>query len=379
MDSKELLQERAELFANAISFKRNKRVPLFSNFFSWKYLDAGYKLSEALHNYDILEKTNNEFHQRYQFDAYMDLGTRNTMLITDAMGGGFHKIDETDEALVVDDHHIMERDEYKELAKNPLGFYWTKALKRSCKPDITMGEFENVIKEFVRFSEYAAKMTNKYVNEYGAMLFAKNTYPCPVENLFNILRGIKELSLDIRKCKTEMKECMDILFSVECEPVIKLSMEEDYTGYVSPINIGLLAHSILSVDQFGELYWPYLKKLIDAAIAYKRPVSIYSESTILRFAEYFQDIPKGVLFIHLEQDNIFEVRKKLPNIALLGGMPSELLGLGTKEQCVDYAKKLIDELGDGFILSQNKMMSFRNDAKQENVIAVNEFARSYQY
>jgi hypothetical protein len=83
--------------------------------------------------------------------------------------------------------------------------------------------------------------------------------------------------------------------------------------------------------------------------------------------------------MHLEQDDIFEVRKKLPNVALAGGMTTDLLGHSTKEQCVNYARKLIDTLGDGFALSQNKMMSFRNDAKRENVIAVNEFARSYQY
>jgi hypothetical protein len=100
---------------------------------------------------------------------------------------------------------------------------------------------------------------------------------------------------------------------------------------------------------------------------------------MLRFAEFFQDIPKGRILYQLEQDDIFEVRKRLPNLAIVGGMPTELLGRGTKQECVDYAKKLIDTLGDGFVLSQNKMMSFRKDAVRENVLAVNEFVRSYRY
>ena len=39
-------------------------------------------------------------------------------------------------------------------------------------------------------------------------------------------------------------------------------------------------------------------------------------------------------------------------------------------------KRLIDELGpQGFILGQDKMMSYRMDAKPENVLAVCDFVR----
>ncbi len=100
---------------------------------------------------------------------------------------------------------------------------------------------------------------------------------------------------------------------------------------------------------------------------------------MLRFVEFFQDIPKGQLMIHLEQDNIFEMRKKLPNICFAGGMTTDLLGHGTPRQCVDYAKKLIDELGDGYVFSTNKMVSYRNDCKRENLLAVTEFVRNYRH
>ena len=78
-----------------------------------------------------------------------------------------------------------------------------------------------------------------------------------------------------------------------------------------------------------------------------------------------------------EEDDIFELRRTLPNIALAGGMTTELLGGGTKAECLDYAKKLVDELGrdGGFVMGQKKMISYRNDAKSENVLAVQEFCR----
>jgi hypothetical protein len=379
MDAKAALKERTELFDNVFHFRKNKRVPLGANFFTWKVLDAGYKLSEALYDYDIMEKVNDEFHQRYQFDAYMDLGTRNPMRVANALGAGFHKIDPTGEAVIVDDYHIMEQEDYPDLANKPMEFYWSKVFKRYCKPGITVGEIQNAVKEFCAYIEYSGKITNKYINQYGAILFYMNTFLLPFEQLFNTFRGIRELSLDIRKCKEQLKETMDAMFASDIEPALKQAIDVDYTGYTAPITTAFLGHSILSVDQFGELYWPYVKKVLDTAIKHKKPVFCFCESTMLRFAEFFQDVPKGVLLLHLEQDDIFEFRKKLPNIALSGGMPTDLLGHGTKEQCVDYAKKLIDTLGDGFVLSQNKMMSFRNDAKRENLLAVNEFARTYQY
>jgi hypothetical protein len=133
MNAKASLQERTELFENVFQFKRNKRVPLASNFWTWTVLDAGYKLSEAIYDYSVMGKIQDEFHRRYQFDAYADLGTRNPMRVTDALGAGFHKIDPTDETIVVDDHHLMERDEYQVLAKNPVDFYYSRAFKRYCK------------------------------------------------------------------------------------------------------------------------------------------------------------------------------------------------------------------------------------------------------
>jgi hypothetical protein len=377
MDAKARLKERTELIDNVLQFKKNKRVPLAANIGTWKVLDAGHKLSEAIYDFKLMEKIVEEFHQKYQFDVYSDVGNTNPMRVTRALGGGFFQIASSDDAIVVEDHHLMEQEDYPVLAGSSMGFYWAKAFQRYCKPGITIGELKNAVEEFIAFGEYSGNITNKYINQYGAMMFDMNSIMHPFEELFIKLRGIKNTSLDIRKHKGQMKETMDAMFVAQSEPTLKRGLEADYTGYVAPISLSFLGHSILSVDQFGELYWPYLKKILDATVPLKKPVFIYCEDTLLRFAEYFQDIPKGALLIQLERDDIFEFRKKLPNIALSGGMPLHLLGHGTKKECVDYAKKLIDTLGDGFVLSQDKYVSYPRDATRENLLAVNEFARTY--
>ena len=372
-------RERRELLENAYDFKHNQRVPLHSCFFTWKILDAGYKLSEAIYDYSVMEKVFHEFHGRYQFDAYSDLGARNPMRVSDALGNSYHYIDEADEAILIDDHSIMERDEYRELAADPDAFYWSKALKRSSKPGLTLREFKSACLEFEAFRTFSQRMTDKLYNEYGAFRSVGVMMRMPFEDIFNTLRGIRESAIDIRKCKGEMKEAMDALFEKERKPLIDLAVQNDYPDAIASVGTTFLGHSILSVKQFEEMYWPYLKYMIDAAVAKGKKMYIHCESTMIRFAEFFQDIPKGTLMILLEQDDVFEMRKRLPNVALAGGMKTSLLGYGTKDENVDYAKKLIDTLGEGFVLSQDKMISYRNDVRRENLLAVHEFARNYRY
>ena len=75
------------------------------------------------------------------------------------------------------------------------------------------------------------------------------------------------------------------------------------------------------------------------------------------------------------------MRKELPNCAILGGMTVELLGRATPEECVERAKALVDGLGaldGGFVLCQDKMGTFKADARPENLKAVSEFIVNYR-
>ena len=84
--------------------------------------------------------------------------------------------------------------------------------------------------------------------------------------------------------------------------------------------------------------------------------------------------------LSLSDGEMARIRKALPNVAIMGGMTTDLLSNGTPEDCVAYAKRLCDELGrdGGFIFSENKMLSYRNDAKSENMLAVCDFVSSYR-
>lgn len=379
MEGKTLFNERKELFNNVIQMKKTSRTPNVSNAYTWKILDSPYKLSEALNDYDTFEKIIYDFHERYQFDAYMDLGSRNPIKVSNALNGGAYIINDENESITVCDHAVMKREEYKEVAENPMKFNWERAFARYCNEDLTVEQLKNGVQEFLIFGQFLGKVNSKFKNEYQCVPMGSNLVWHPFEYFFNTMRGIKEISIDLRKSKPEMIEAMETLYQTTIVPAVEQAIANDNSDYVTDTTTAFLGHSILSEKQFAELYWPILKRVIDKLSANNKTMYIFCESTMMRFKDFFQDVPKGTLIIHLEQDNIFEMRKVLPNICLAGGMTTDLLGHGSKQQCIDYAKKLIDELGDGFIMSQNKMLSFRNDCKRENLIAVNEFVRNYKH
>ena len=161
-------------------------------------------------------------------------------------------------------------------------------------------------------------------------------------------------------------------------PTLKKIVSEDHPDYICDVYSPMLGHSILSAQQFGELYWPYFKQIIDSVAENGRRLHIFCEGEMLRYAEFFQEIPKGILILHLEQDDIREVRRKCPNLCLAGGFPIEILGNGTPQQCIDTARQLIDDMGEGFIFSTTKLAAYADDARRENLLALNEFVRGYE-
>lgn len=247
-------------------------------------------------------------------------------------------------------------------------------------PDIKKGQVVGAIGAMLEFSQFASQTIEKFIDTYDTPpVFDMFKVPLlPIENFFGYYRGIRELSVDLRKYKGQLKAAMDRDFEEEVFPKFQKDLAESNEKFAVDSYTALLAHSVMSHKQFEELYWPYLKRIIDEVVKADKTIYIFCESNILRLADFFQDIPKGHVILHPELDDIFELRKKLPNICIAGGMKTKLLGTGTPQECADYAKYLLDNMGDGFIFSQDKMISFRNDCRRKNLLAVNEVVRNYR-
>ena len=374
------LEERRQTIDDVIRFKPTSRIPNFSNFWTWMLLDYKPNLYDVAFDYAECEKAFDAFADTYQFDAYADMGYRNCFPVGYAANDGdflFHKINAAGDAVEVEDYHLMEPEEYGEFCDNLLKFQWEHVGPRTMGQDVTYEKLADVVRACMDFNAFRFHMENSIAENHQALSTRVGGLPIPLEMMFSFYRGIREVSLDLRRRRKELHAACDaILNSFGGWGIYDAILSSGNPNAMTGGCITMLAHSVLNPKQFGEFYWPYYQYIIDQAVKQDKTLFVFCEGEIMRFAEYFEQVPKGTMMVQLEQDDIFEVRKRLPNLALCGGLPVSLLGNGTPTECVDYVKRLVDELGTGFMLSTNKMVSFKGDCKRENLLAVNEYIRN---
>ncbi len=393
MTMQELAAYRVKIVRDAVALKKPDRVPHISHFVTWKILDAGYKLSEAMCDWDIMEKVVCEFQEKYRFDALIEFGHRNNYETSKILGSSRYIINDEAESVSYLDFALCKEGELVEFAKNPRKFKWEKGMVR--KYPFWAEEFDIDIlnraykanMDYLNFMGFdlRGRMPKKLLNDYGVPYYMdrKGYAPIAIETIFNQLRGIRGTSIDMRRHTDELREAIAIMDETGFKPGIE-AMRKAPAGSNMDSTFDsdqiLLAHTILNEKQWEEFYWPYLKQIVDVHGEKGWTMRLFTEGSSKRFWPYFRQFPAGVVALHLEADDVFEAREALPNCCIMGGMKNEILGRGTKQECLDLAKRLIDELGSqgGFILNQPKMGSYRNDANPENLKAVCDFVLEYR-
>lgn len=388
--NKALKAERTKLFRDQANFRPTERVPHFCNAVTWKIFDAGETLPRALTNFDVMEQCVRHFLDTYPVDGLMDVGIRNQFNVMEAFGSeGYYYY--TEDAVGIKDHAICTVDTLMEYLDNEEKYIWTKVLPEKYGDEWVnkdIADFKRAFKEYLKYTYFIIHMGSVAGKEYGVASLAPNNpakgaIQFGIEELESNLLGIKDLSISLRRHKALLQEFCEKWDAAHIDPLL----EDIYLGdgpqsdkYCFDASIILLSHNILNPKQFDMFLWPSLKKLLDAYAFKDMNVRIFAEGSILRYAEKFQYYPKGTITFHLEQDDPFEFREAAPNCAIMGGLSTELLANGTTEECIAHTKKLCDELGrqGGFILSEGKMLSYKNDCKADNLKAVCDFVSEYK-
>ena len=389
MTMDELRRYRIGLCRDAVAFRKPDRTPHMSFYITWPIMDAGYKLSEGLHNWDIMEDAIVQHQKKYQFDLIQCLGTRNPCKISEALGEQRYDINDEAGIISVRDSAPFEHEDLKRLADDPIRAQWEILMPRKFpmfRPGISVEPFNNALREQREYFAYSARIGKRMVEEFGLPPATDNSlgFASPgIETIFGFMRGIKGFAYDMRKDPGLLKAAAEALDRYSLDPVFSLiEKAPDGPNPDTCFDFMLLslAHTIMSNKQFEYFLWDKLKKLLDLLVSKGKVVRVYFHGTLDRFYEYFQDYPKGSLILMVENNDLWEVRKHLPNVALCGGLTALMMGTATPQECVAHTKKLIDELGSdgGLVLSLNTMGSFPMDTKAENLRAVSEFIRTYQ-
>lgn len=384
-DLRKLRQERKQRIVDVVrQQKKPDRVPILSNAFTWKICDAGVKFSEAFNDFGVMRDVVKEHHEKYDFDGYFDYGIINAVKFANTLGKGSYVIDDEKSTMNFKEKAVLEENEYPKLIEKGFQKYIFEDLLPKKYGFKTREEAFEKLKaaktELDNYYGFIYEISGIMNEEYGVPDLMPMWYYAPFEFFPWALRGLKGTGIDMRRHPKEMAEALNVIDEFVSPAFFDFAEHcEDSEDHVFQHSILVMAHSIVSPKQFGLYYWPTLKKYIDLVVEKDEIAFMYFEASVAPFIEYLKQIPKGHFAIFCESDDPRMLKKELPNLTIAGGFPTNLMANGTEEECIAEAKRLIDDMAyDGnYLFTTNKMLSYPNDAKSENMLAVNKFIKEY--
>ena len=220
-----------------------------------------------------------------------------------------------------------------------------------------------------------AKMTAKYgystipAGQSSAMTEA------PYDFLADFLRGFRGISSDIRRRPEKV--------IAACVAGTPLLIKKGTPPVPDPVNgetfIPLHMAPYMREKDFEKFYWPTFKKMVDALHEMGQGIELFVEHDWTRYLDYLLELPANTV-MRFEYGDPKVIKQKLGHKHVLTGFyPLILLQTGTKEQCLDKARELLDILAPGgryiFGCDKNPLTMEEDGLEAENYKAFLEFVR----
>ena len=298
----------------------------------------------------------------------------------------------------------MKADEYDHFLSEPMDFmvrkYWPR-ISGSLKGLELLPSFSNCIRymglgifsalaapeirsamETLLNAAKAAERIGSYSQRFKATL-KEEGFPvagggvtiAPFDILGDTLRGTKGVMLDMYRRPDVLLKACEKLLPLAVENGVNSAKRSGDRFVFIPLHKGL--DGFMSPEQFKKFYWPTLRELMITLINEGLTPTPFWEGNCTSRLEYIKDIPAGKAQYRFEATDMMKAKDILRDrVCIRGNVPVSILATGTPDDVRSYCKKLIDYAGKdgGFILDAAAGVT---DAKEENVKAMFEFARSY--
>jgi uroporphyrinogen-III decarboxylase len=127
----------------------------------------------------------------------------------------------------------------------------------------------------------------------------------------------------------------------------------------------------IRMSEFHSHHWPTLKPIIEELWDNGIQTLFYAEGNWNAHLESFRELPDRSIVYHVDQDDVFDVHRKLGDkFCISGGIPNFLLGYRPPEDTFQFVKTVIQGVAQdgGYILDASAIM--QNDTKIENLKAM---------
>ncbi len=157
-------------------------------------------------------------------------------------------IDPAGEKITKLDACYLEDDESPDLIANPTKYSWEKIMKRNFPQGYTWRQFAEAMGDFMNVAALAPKIQQICNEKHGAFFLYEGLVMTGYESLFNGPRGIKKLSLDLRRRKKEVIEYGRMMYETSVLPSLQQIAQHHIETACADVNFGMLGHSILNIS-----------------------------------------------------------------------------------------------------------------------------------
>ncbi|MBI4661527.1 MAG: hypothetical protein HY735_22115 [Verrucomicrobia bacterium] len=393
MDTEQLYQERLKRYVTALRNEKPDRVPIrpFVAEFTAKY--AGYTCQEVAHDYGKAFEAAVKTAKDFQWDAIVPNMVYVWTGLAQAAGlryygiPGIHIPHTTGFNYIEpgEDQAWMREDEYDELIKDPTGFLYNVWLPRVSTEISKMGEpstFRNnlaLVKSAMAMLQYFyafGPQIDRMRREAGTVSAIAGIFKAPFDILADKLRGYVGLTLDMaRQPKKVLAACEALMPHLSH---VGLTTADP----ARRVPIGFWMHRgcvpFVNPKTFASHYWPTLKPIIEEFWKNGHQTLFYAEGKWHHHFETFRELPDRSIVFHCDQDDVFEVHRRLHDkFAISGGVPNVLLSFGKPEEVREFTLRVIKEVAPngGYILDAGAIM--QDDTSIENMRTMTEVCRQH--
>lgn len=179
----------------------------------------------------------------------------------------------------------------------------------------------------------------------------------PFDIISDMLRGMRGAMLDMYRCPEKLIAAQEmILPDLIATAVIPAQMSGNPRVFI-PMHRG--ADGFMSLEQFERFYWPGFKDLIHGLLDAGLTPCPFFEGTYNQRLQHLRELPAGKILGTFDRTDLFKAKEILGDVMCISGdMPLSFLQTGTPDQVREYARKLLDVVGEGggFIMSSNTIL-----------------------
>ncbi len=393
MTPEEKYQARLKRYVTALKNEKPDMVPIrpFVAEFVAKY--TGVSIQAATHDYRVAFEACLRCAEDFDWDAVVPNMIYVWTGLVQAIGLKYYGIPGLDLPENVafqykeppEEQAFMKPDEYDLLIADPTDYLlnvWLPRVSRFVQPpgeDVTREHNLALLKGGMAMMEYFSALgglVRELRTRCGTVAAISGILKAPLDIIADKLRGYYGLVSDLyarpEKVLAACEALMPHLFRIALDGAdpeknvpIAFWMHRGCVPFITP-------------EHFRRIYWPTLKPIVEELWKRGHQVLFYAEGNWDYHLEAFRELPPGSIVYHVDKGDLFKVHRVLGDrFAISGGLPNDLLALGTPDEVRAYCKRIIDEVArdGGYIMDAGAII--QDDAKIENVRAMTEFTREY--